>query len=81
MYRLPMFFGFGILTLALLVNAGVSQDAKKDKDEPKKADKAIKGSIPLGWKVLNLTKDQSKKIQTIDVEFKTKIAVLDQANR
>ena len=76
MYRLPMFFGLGILGLALLVSAGVSQDAKKDKDEPKKGDKTIKGQIPPGWKVLNLTKDQSKKIQTIDVEFKTKIAVL-----
>jgi hypothetical protein len=75
MLRLPMFCGLGILFLALLVSSGASQDAKKDKDDGKK-DKVIKGSVPAGWKALKLTKEQTKKVQTIDAEYKTKIAEL-----
>ena len=70
MIRLPMFCGLGILFLALLVGTGTSQDAKKDKDDTKK-DKVIKGAIPAGWKALKLTKEQTKKVQTIDADYKT----------
>ena len=69
--RLPIVFGLVTLGLALLVSAGATQDAKKDK-----GDKAIKGAIPMGWKALKLSAEQTKLIQKTDVEYKTKIAEL-----
>ena len=36
MHRLPMLFGLVTLGLALLVSAGTTQDAKKDKDDKKR---------------------------------------------
>jgi TolA-binding protein len=78
MLRLPVFCGLGILALTMLVSVGGTQDAKKDKVESKKEEKEIKGSVPKGWgKSLKLSKDQTKKIQQIDIEYKTKIAELD----
>jgi hypothetical protein len=71
MHRLPVFFGTVTLCLALLVRGGAAQDAKKD------GDKVIKGSIPANWNALKLSEDQAKKIQTIDLEYKTKIAELN----
>jgi hypothetical protein len=71
MHRLPEFFGTVTLCLALLVRVGAAQDAKEE------GDKVIKGSIPAGWKALKLSEDQAKKIQTIDAEYKTKIAELN----
>jgi hypothetical protein len=59
------------LCLALHVRVGAAQDAKKE------GDKVIKGSIPAGWKALKLSEDQIKKIQAIDLEYKTKIAELN----
>jgi hypothetical protein len=73
MRRLPVLFGFAILGLALLVSASDSQD-KKDKDDKAKK---IKGSIPMGWKALKLSKEQTDKVHAIDVDYKTKIAELD----
>lgn len=72
--RLPIVFGLVTLGLALLVSAGATQDAKKDKGD--KGDKAIKGAIPMGWKALKLSAEQTKLIQKTDVEYKTKIAEL-----
>lgn len=77
MFRLPIACGIGILCLAFAVGTSSSQqDTKKDKDTPKTG-KTIKGQVPAGWgKTLNLTKEQTKSIQKIDVDYKTKIAEL-----
>src|SRR5438067_2099520 len=77
MSRLPKLFGLVTLGIALVVSVGATQDGKKDKDDKKDPPK-IKGTVPTGWtKALKLSKDQTKKIHTIDVEYKTKIADLD----
>lgn len=77
MFRLPIACGIGILCLAFAVGTSSSQqDTKKDKDTPKTG-KTIKGQVPAGWgKTLNLTKEQTKSIQKIDFDAKTKIAEL-----
>jgi TolA-binding protein len=63
------------MAFALLVGAGATDTKKETKKE---GDKVIKGSVPIGWgKALKLSKDQSKAIQKIDVEYKTKIAELN----
>lgn len=74
MHRLHVLFGFAILGVALIVGVGDSQD-KKDKDD--KGKKVIKGAIPMGWKALKLSKEQTEKVHAIDVDFKTKIVDLD----
>jgi hypothetical protein len=71
MHRFPVLVGMAALGLALLVRVGAAQDAKKE------GDKVIKGSIPADWKALKLSEDQAKKIQAIDLEYKTKIAELN----
>ena len=61
--------GLGIVGVTLILGVGIAQDTKKEKDK-------IKGSVPIGWKALKLSKDQAKKIQLIDIQYKTKIAEL-----
>ncbi len=70
MSRLPMIFGLGIVSLALVVGGGVSQDAKKDKDGK------VKGQLPPGFKDLDLSKEQVGKIYAIQAEYKKKISDL-----
>jgi hypothetical protein len=72
MHRLPVIFGLVTLGLALLVGAGGSQDAKKDKDEKK-----VKGFLPAGFKDLALSAEQKAKVYGIQGEYKVKIAELD----
>jgi TolA-binding protein len=72
MHRLSMLCGLGMLALALVVGAGASQDAKKDKD-----DKKAKGMLPPGFKDLNLTAQQKGKIYEIQADYKIKISELD----
>jgi TolA-binding protein len=73
MQRVPTLLGLVVVCLAFLVGAGASQDAKKDKDEPKK----IKGQLPAGFKDLGLSKTQISSIYTIQSDYKMKIAELD----
>lgn len=75
MLRLPVLFGLVTLALALLVSAGGTQDAKKDKDEKKDPPK-IKGFLPRGFKDLGLSKAQIEKIYTAQNEHRKKIAEL-----
>jgi hypothetical protein len=77
MQRLPVIFGMVTLALALLVSGGVSQDAKKDKDDKKKDPAKAKGMLPAGFKDLGLSKDQISKIYGIQVDYKTKIFELE----
>src|SRR5471030_394746 len=72
MYRLSMACGLGMLSLALLVGVGASQDAKKDKDDTKK----VKGFLPAGFKDLGLSKAQIEKVYMIQTEHNAKIAEL-----
>jgi TolA-binding protein len=67
-----MVFGLGILGLALIVGGGISQDAKKDKDDKGK----VKGQLPPGFKDLDLSKDQITKIYSIQADYKKKISEL-----
>ena len=60
-----------MLSLALLVGVGASQDAKKDKDNKK-----VKGILPAGFKDLGLSKAQIEKVYTIQGDFRGKIAEL-----
>ena len=76
MLRLPMFCGLGILCLTLLVGAGVSQDAKKDKDDKKEPGKT-KGFLPAGFKDLGLTAEQKSKVYAVQGEFRVKMAEFD----
>lgn len=76
MFRLSMLCGIGILSLAFLVEGGNSQDVKKDKDEKKEAVK-YKPQLPIGFKALNLSKEQVTKIYSIHSDFQTKIVDLE----
>ena len=76
MHRLAVLSGMVTLGLALLIGIGATADAQKE--NPKKEETKIKGSVPKGWtKALKLTKDQAAKIRQIDFDYKTKIADLD----
>lgn len=70
MHRLSLFFGLGILSLILLVGAGVSQDAKKED----KKDTKVKGMLPTGFKELGLSKEQVLKIYSIQTDYNAKVA-------
>src|SRR5262249_32039427 len=74
MRRVPVIFGMVALGLALLVSAGATQDAKKDKDEKKES--KFKPALPAGFKALMLSKDQIKKIYSIQTEYHGKIVEL-----
>ena len=72
-----MFCGLGILALAMIVGAGASQDAQKDKgDKDKKEVGKVKGQLPPGFKDLGLSKEQISKIYGIQGDYNAKIADL-----
>jgi hypothetical protein len=85
MSRVTTVVGLGILTLALLVGVGVSQDAKKDKDvvtDKDGKDKAPgKGkslsSLGFSSKNLKLTKDQTTKMTALSADYDAKIHDLE----
>lgn len=64
-----MHFGVVALGLALLVGPGAAQDAKKE------GGKDSKGSIAAANKPLQLPDNQTKKIETVDIERKKKLAM------
>jgi hypothetical protein len=76
MCRLSIVCGMGILSLALLVGAGNSQDGKKDKDDKKEGVK-YKPQLPTGFKALNLSKEQIGKIYAVQTDYHIKIAELE----
>jgi hypothetical protein len=69
MSRLSMFCGLGILSLALLVGAGNTQDAKKETK--------VKGMLPPGFKDLGLSKAQVLAIYTVQTDYRGKINDLE----
>src|SRR5262249_6326406 len=67
------------LVLAVLIAAVLSgvwflsvEDSKAAEDPPPK------GTLPANWKKLGLTDDQVKKVYTVQAEYRTKIAKLQQ---
>ena len=79
MFRLPALFGLVMLGLALLVSAGATQDAKKDKDKDAKKDPPkIKTALPKGFDSLGLSEKQVARIFAIQTEHRTKVADLQQ---
>jgi hypothetical protein len=76
MERLTKLMGLGILGLTLIVGAGISGDAKKDKD--KEPTKGKTPNLPAGLsKTVKLSKDQIAKIHSIQIEYRDKIDELD----
>lgn len=72
--RLSQLFGLGMLALALLVSGAVSQDKKDEKkEEKKKADKKKDGSLPPGFKGIELTAEQLEKIAGVRKERKPEL--------
>lgn len=63
--------GAGVLTIALLVSSGQSQE-KEGK---------IKGMLPPGWKDLGLTAAQKEKIYGIMAQYKAKAEALDEQKK
>jgi len=76
MFRLSMLCGVGVLSMALLVGGGNSQDVKKDKDDKKEGVK-YKPQLPIGFKALNLSKEQVSKIYAIHTDYQNKIVELE----
>ena len=72
MNRLPMMFGVMAIVAALVVGAGATQETKKDEKKEKK----FTPQLPAGFKALGLSKDQVKKIYTVQTEFHGKIVEL-----
>src|SRR5262249_37060506 len=66
MYRWSTLLGLGVLALALVVGVGTSGETKKDKDK-------TKGTLPAGWKALNLTPEQKTSAYKIIGDYKAKI--------
>jgi hypothetical protein len=70
MSRLSMLCGIGILGLTLLVGTGHSQDGKKGSVK-------YKPQLPIGFKALNLSKEQVSKIYAVHTEYQQKIVELE----
>jgi len=61
MFRRSIFLGTAILSLAVLVGSGASQDKKG------------KSPLPTGFKALNLTPVQDEKVRQVSAEYQAKI--------
>ncbi len=70
MLRLSLSLCLALASLVLLVASGSGQDAKKETK--------IKGTMPPGWKALNLSAEQKDKVYTLRADFKAKINKLEE---
>jgi Spy/CpxP family protein refolding chaperone len=70
--RRSMLLGVALLGVALVVGSGTSQDKGKT---------PTKGQLPAGWKKLGLSKEQTLKIYSVQSQYKTKIANLEEQIR
>ncbi len=77
MHRLAQVLGLGILGLTLIFGVNASQDTKKGEKEEKKEEKKVKGTMPSGFKDLDLSATQKDKIYTLMKEYKEKIQPLE----
>ncbi len=69
MVRLSLSLCLGLASLALLVASGSGQDKKETK---------VKGTLPPGWKALNLSAEQKDKVYGLRADFKAKIIKLEE---
>lgn len=70
MFRASALLGTAILGVAFLVGSGSSQDNAKSSGK-------ARTYLPVGWKALGLSQEQTSKISTIHANYKAKMKELE----